>query len=493
MTDALRKQLYSLLIVVAGGMALGRILCAELLLEPSLHRDENNPAEKSRRKWPATRPKPMATFSSNDRSRWCTVRALVDEGTFVIGRRDAAQKSETNRYGDAGIVFEDGWQTVDKVMNPATGEFYSTKPPLLPVMMAGEYWLLKHGLGLTLKDDADTIVRIELITFNLLPFLIYLVLLSRLVERFGTSDWGRLFVMATASFGTLMTPFLISMNNHTLGTCSALFAIYFAAKVWTDERPSWTAFAGAGFFAAFTVANELPALAFALGLFAVMGLKDMRRTLLEFVPAALIPAAAFLLTNYLAMGEFTPTYEKFGGPWYRYEGSHWAKDPDPDKPGIDFARMKESAGTYAFHVLLGHHGIFSLTPYVLLSVAGMILASRGLSSAAPERGLSSAARLQTWFGLLTLGLTIVIVGFYLFKSDNYGGWTNGPRWLMWLTPFWLLTMLPVVDQLSENRWGRGLAYMLLGLSVMSMSYSLWNPWRHPWSYRWMDANGWIPY
>ena len=36
-----------------------------------------------------------------------------------------------------------------------------------------------------------------------------------------------------------------------------------------------------------------------------------------------------------------------------------------------------------------------------------------------------------------LALMIVVVGFYLFKSDNYGGFTNGLRWLMWLTPFWL--------------------------------------------------------
>ncbi len=496
MNDAIRKQLYSIMIVVTAGMALGRILCAEFVLEPSLHRDENKPEEKSKRKWPLTRPNPMPTFSSNDRSRWCTVRALVDDGTFVIGHRDPALKSETNKYGDTGIVFEDGWQTVDKVMNPETGEFYSTKPPLLPVMMAGEYWLLKQALGWTLAENADAVVRITLITFNLLPWIMYLILLSRLIERFGTTDWGRLFVMATACFGTLMTPFLISMNNHTLGTCSALFALYFASKLWTEERPGWGAILGAGFFAAFTVCNELPALAFALGLFALMGLKDVRRTLFWFVPGALVPAAAFLLTNYLAMGEFSPTYEKFGGPWYKYEGSHWARDPDPVKPGIDFARRKESVGAYAFHVLLGHHGLLSLTPYVLLALVGMVRASgRRKPPVASEenRGLTPPARLHVSFARLTLGLTILIVAFYLVKSDNYGGWTNGPRWLMWLTPFWLLAMLPIVDQLSSKQGGRCMSYSLLALSVMSVSYSLWNPWRHPWIYRWMDANGWIPY
>ena len=64
-------------------------------------------------------------------------------------------------------------------------------------------------------------------------------------------------------FATLMSPFLITINNHTLGTCSALFALYFAAKVWTEERPGRLAYFLAGFFAMFTVCNELPALAFA--------------------------------------------------------------------------------------------------------------------------------------------------------------------------------------------------------------------------------------
>ena len=58
---------------------------------------------------------------------------------------------------------------------------------------------------------------------------------------------------------------------------------------------------------------------------------------------------------------------------------------------------------------------------------------------------------------------------------------------------WLLCLLPVADRLGESRWGRGLACVLLGLSVMSVHYSDWNPWRHPWLYRWLDAQGLIPY
>src|SRR5207302_3552536 len=109
--------------------------------EPSLYRTESGtPAEVLRRDWPSTPPVPMPTFSSNDRSRWGAVRALVDHGTWVIGHRGDPNGPAT----DTGIVFEDGWKVVDGVQNPVTNDYYSTKPPLLTVLAAAEYWLLKH-------------------------------------------------------------------------------------------------------------------------------------------------------------------------------------------------------------------------------------------------------------------------------------------------------------------------------------------------------------
>src|SRR5262245_43117132 len=131
-------RLYGLLITLSVGLVLGRILGVQFLWEPDMPRV-----------WPATRPTSMPTFSSNDRSRWATVRALVEEGTFVVGRRDkqtvlvtavssfgadplaaaalerAGFQVRTKRPlapgpqgADRGIVFEDGWETVDKVLHP---------------------------------------------------------------------------------------------------------------------------------------------------------------------------------------------------------------------------------------------------------------------------------------------------------------------------------------------------------------------------------------
>src|SRR5262245_25568277 len=81
-----RRTIYWLLITVAVGVTGGRLLSAERLNEPSVHRADDDKTT-PRPTWPKARPKPSPTFSSNDRSRWALVRALVDEGTFVVGRR----------------------------------------------------------------------------------------------------------------------------------------------------------------------------------------------------------------------------------------------------------------------------------------------------------------------------------------------------------------------------------------------------------------------
>src|SRR5262249_17944177 len=155
------------------------------------------------------------------------------------------------------------------------------------------------------------------------------------------------YVFAAGGFATFLTTFAVTFNNHTVATCCALFALYPAVRIWYDsDRRPW-AFALAGFFAAFTACNELPAAAFAAALGLLLLWRAPRRTLLYFAPAAAVPVAAFLLTNYLALGQLRPAYSEFGGPWYEYEGSHWKQPPNQDKPGIDWARLKEGRAVYA--------------------------------------------------------------------------------------------------------------------------------------------------
>ena len=168
-------------------------------------------------------------------------------------------------------------------------------------------------------------VRTILLTVNWLPFVLYLVLLARLAERFGTTDWGRLFVLAAGCFATLLTPFPITLNNHTVATCSALFALYPALRSEPSGKRSPAArgerrigpacfVAGRASSPASRSCNELPAAAFAGGLGVLLLLAGRRcGRWLFFVPAAALPVAALLLTNYLAIGQLRPAYSEFGG------------------------------------------------------------------------------------------------------------------------------------------------------------------------------------
>ena len=480
------KLVHAILIVIALSTGAGKICSASRVYEPDV-------VELG---WPKANPKPTPMFSANDRSRWATIRALVDEGSYVIGRDDAVN-------GDTGVIFEEGWNSIDIVQNPETLEFFSSKPPLLSTLVAGLYWLLKSLFGWTLKNDTFLVVRTILIVVNLVPFGIYLWLMSRLLVRFAVSEWARIYVLGAACFATLMTPFLITLNNHTVATCCVVFAIYPILpllKLPLKPRPvdsfsSPIRLVLSGLFAGFTACNELPAAAFTVALGGALLCVSPRKTLLFFAPSILIPLAAQLFTNYLALGEFSPAYSKFGGPWYEFPGSHWTKPPPGViYHGIDWAWMHETRVEYAFHILIGHHGLFSLSPIWLLAVAGMLWAVRSFWRQRPAWCSETNSGVQpTVLGMLTLLVTAVVVGFYLVKSDNYGGWTSGLRWLMWLTPLWLLTMIPVVDLLGKNRVDRVFALGLLAWSVFSVSYRLWNPWRHPWLYDWLDYAGVIAY
>jgi phage shock protein PspC (stress-responsive transcriptional regulator) len=467
----LRRSVYSLLTLITGAVMVARIVGVELVYEPSI----------ATRAWPKDRPEKMPTFSSNDRSRWTTVRSLVEEGTFVIGKREA-DPTVPEGYRDTGLAFTDGYKSVDYILNPNTNQFFSSKPPLLTTMVAGEYWLLNRSLGWSLKNPAHRwpVVCAILLTFNVLPLLIFLRLLANLLEEYGQSDWGRLFIFASACFGTFLTTFAVTLNNHTPAACCVMFAVYPLLRGRSAEEAQayrLSQLVVAGFFAGLAFAFDLPAAAFT-ALLGVIVLRNRPKGAIAYGIAALVPIAALIFTNYLAIGEITPAYDKFGTVWYEYEGSHWKKAKlNPNQTGIDFA--KEPKSVYAFHMLLGHHGLFSLTPIWLLALIGMIGDS-------PARSLQRLNR-------MALVLTLIVIAFYVYRTNNYGGWTSGPRWQFWLTPLFLLAMIGPADRLAESPKGRRFAMLLLGVAVFSAVYPVWNPWRHPWAYQWCEYMGWLKY
>jgi hypothetical protein len=485
-----RRFVYVLLIVIASATLAGRILSVERVYEPTVSR----PADVVngwRLEWPDDLPPPTPTFSSNDRSRWATARALVDEGHYWIGTRDENGK-------DHGFIFDEyDWKTIDRVLDPKTGKhFYSSKPPFLATLMAGQYWVLQKLFGWKISEQKWQVVLAGLFTFQWLPLLVYFILLARLAERYGETDWGRFLAVAAGCFATMPTLFAITLNNHTIAACSALVALYVTLRVTRRlHAHGWqpVGFAVAGFFAAFTACCEMPATALLAALFVWLLIRSPLQTLLFFVPAAAIPLAAYFATNHLAVGEWLPVQSKMETAWYQYENSPWKWDDSKLNSNID--SLREPKLLYAFHLLLGHHGLFSLSPIWLVAVAGMFMGLAQVLRRGPVQALvkNELSDDRAVVGTLALLVTSVVVVFYIFQTNNYGGWTNGPRWLMWLTPLLLLALLPALDRLAAHRWTRALGYALLALSILSVNYRNWNPWRHPWVYNFLESQGWRPY
>ncbi|HEX7447907.1 MAG TPA: hypothetical protein VF306_10200 [Pirellulales bacterium] len=467
----LRRGIYALLAVASIGGMVGRILAVNSVDYVRLEKHLKD--KEKRADWQKQRP----FLSGNDRSRWCTVRSLVEHGTYQI---------------DA-IVNQPNWDTIDMIKHdelgraaPAAGEghLYSSKPPLLATLMAGEYWLIHRFTGATLAEHPYAIGRTIIITFNVLPMIAFFVVIARLAERFGQTDWGRIMVMASAAFGTFLSTFAVTINNHLTAAVSAAVALDAALRIWYDgeRRARW--FAVAGFFAAFAAANELPALAFTAAVAVGLLWKSPRLTLLAFAPPALVVIAASLGLNYLAHHSWSPPYahRQPGDNWYDYQfvrdgkvrESYWS-NREARSP-IDQGEAEPAS--YAFHVLIGHHGIFSLTPVWLLSVIGL--------------GMLCARGDPNWraLGLLIGSVSAACLVFYLTRpldDRNYGGMTSGFRWAFWLAPLWLVGMLPAADAAGARRWSRWLALVLLALSALSVSYPTWNPWTQPWIYDFLQS------
>jgi len=416
-------------------------------------------------------------LSANDRSRWCMIRALVEPRMRVPGAPYAIDR----------VIAEPGWDTIDMVKHD--GHLYSSKPPLFPTLLAGQYWLIHRLTGLSLGRHPYVVGRIMLVSVNVLPLVLYFWLLALLAERFGASDWGRIFVMAAAAFGTFLTTFAVVLNNHLPAAVSVAIALYAAVRIWFDgERRLWY-FAVAGIFAAFCVANELPAAAFFAALSLAVLWKAPKETLVAYVPAALLVAAGFFATNWIAHQSLRPPYmhrseTNPADDWYTYEYEHKGQIVQSywqNRVGVD--RGEPSPAVYALHALVGHHGVFSLTPVWLLSVAGL-----GIWLWRPRD-----ARLRE-LAILIAAVSLVCLVFYLTRPQddrNYGGMTSGLRWMFWFAPMWLVAMLPAADAMAGRRWTRALAMVLLVLSVLSASYPTWNPWTHPWLLNFLHYLGWV--
>ncbi|MGB0596992.1 MAG: hypothetical protein ACPGLY_09895 [Rubripirellula sp.] len=285
-----------------------------------------------------------AFLSANDRSRWATVASLVEHRTYAIDQQVAiSDPIKRNRRP---------WNSIDKVRHlgrDGKQHFYSSKPPLLPTMIAGIYAVVHAITGMTLTDQPIYLARILLALVNLPLLAMFLVativsidrICKRVLAKHGDQhdllhrDWIVRFAGASCCFGTMVLPFAISLNNHLPAAAATAVAmcIYLVAadrlamlNQCTDEsdngseqrNPSepqrqvpWRWWLIAGMAAAMAAANELPALSM-MTFWVVLYGWISRRSLLPMVVGIAVVAIAFFGTNWLAHQSLRPAYAHRG-------------------------------------------------------------------------------------------------------------------------------------------------------------------------------------
>ncbi|MFO0911225.1 MAG: hypothetical protein U0794_23290 [Isosphaeraceae bacterium] len=463
-------------------------------------------------------------LEANDISRWCTVWSLIERGTYAIDDCPWQSKTQDKVKKPAKLAAPgpeaDPLKRLEYALAPqswkegeAVDHFYSSKPPLLPTLIAGLVYPARVWTGVPLDRVVEQ-RRLErfvekdvpgepgktqfvketpppvpwpayvfyfkpvIILLNIVPMLIVLVLYARLLDRYADDDWSWFLCLFAGAFGTYLFAFEQTLNNHTVAAASAFGALYGFQAIWSGRSRSRRLFAGVGFLGAFTACNEIPALLFLVLLFVWLFVRFPGRCVRWFVPGAMVPLVAFLITQFLAFGQFRPVYEEFGTKSYQYEGSYWNTPLEMDwfnlrdkkfVDGREVEVLKEPYEVYLFHMTLGHHGVFSLTPIFLFSIFGTL-------REIVKRGRLSAV------GWMTLLLTVAMLAFYTWnpKARNYGGSTQGLRWLFWLIPFWLMMLPAGVVGGARRPVLRFVTLALLAISVVSVGYAVRNPWSHPW-------------
>lgn len=381
--------------------------------------------------------------NANTGSRYATVESIVDYGTYII---------DQSRYQRG---------TVDKVK--IGDHFYSSKPPLLPTYAAGIYWVYKSITGHTIADYEGEVVWLGSLTSGWLGHLVLLIYMYRLGKLLFRRQLAIIATVAAAGFTYLGAAYATTLNNHSVAAAFAIVGFYHTLRALRPEGRTrdWVlAGAALGFLPGIDLPSSAISAAFGLCLLR----KDWRKTLLCFATAMIPGVAIHLALTYISTGSLIPIYER--RELYDYPGSYWRNEA-----GID--ALREPKLLYTFNLLLGHHGLFSMTPLFVFSLIGLW---RWLRQAGSER----------WAAIAVSAVSLIVFLFYVFRSHNYGGWCVGIRWLVPQMGLLIFFFGVWLDRAKLSRLKLGLVALAFCIGAYNVQDGLSGPFQFSRWHNWLE-------
>lgn len=380
--------------------------------------------------------------NANTGSRYGTIESLVDQGTYYIDK---------SQYRNTPDKFKVGKKLV------------SSKPPTLPTYGAAVYWTYQKITGRTIVSHEGEVVWIVSLMTGWLAHVVLLIYLYRFCQLLLKRQLAIILTVAAGGFAYLGAAYATAINNHSIAAAMSLVGFYYAFRIRNSHRAHWRHWIFCGLVLGFLPSIDIPSLALSAAVGVYLLTYDWKRTLLIYVPCLLPGLVAQLGLSYFTTGSFKPAYgnselKNFSGNYFRHV-----------KTGID--ALKEPKHIYAFNVLLGHHGLFSMTPLFFFSVWEIGRRLRRRARHLPEL-------------LVVIAMSVAITGFYIWRTRNYGGWCVGMRWFIPFMPLLLLYFGLWLDRVNLKRttWAVVLsAFLVSAFHVQDgltspFQFSVWHNW-----------------
>ncbi|MCI0464487.1 MAG: hypothetical protein L0Z62_46745 [Gemmataceae bacterium] len=438
----------------------------------------------------------------NDGSRLAAVESLADRHTLTIDdsifcQPPSPQPSPTGGEGrvrgnrgcppyaphNADLLTHG---TRDKLL--IGGHFYSDKPPLISLLMAGLYqgarWL---GLPAA-AERPDLFCRLLTLTTSGLAYLLTVLALYRLGRLVGLPAGTLLAWLASFALATFALTYTQHVNNHIMLLAVVALACLQSAQLvrarprdeknvdhslreWTGAlaervpytpsfRASWGRLAVLGLLGGLGYNLDLgsgPLLLAALLLFVLC---QTRR------PAAVLVVLAAALPWVVACHAFNYA---IGGVWKPMnmvaEYSVWPGSPFTPDNLTGFARHDLlKLPRYSLALMLGKHGFLTHNLPLMLAVAGLAVGLRRPSLHRPVLILGLGWCVATWL-------------MYAVLSNNYGGACCSVRWFVpFLAPGYYLLAV-VLQRCPQYR----VDFLVLSAWGVVLGALMW--WQGPWTPR----------
>ena len=356
--------------------------------------------------------------SWNDGGRLASVEAMVDHHTFSIDQSVFVDVKRVTGIAlpypaDNQNLIENG--TRDKLL--INGHYYSDKPMVQSVLMAGLYTVLQQTTGLIAKGRPDLFAYFMTLLTSGVAYVFATWGIARLATKVGLTRQNVLLITASFGLATAALPYVCHVNQHIVLLALAVMILLDGYELTLAQRTGEGSIprvlriglcAGLGYAIDFGAGAPLVLLA---GILIAYQCRSM--SILFVFALALFPSIAmYHAINYAIGGSLMPANANVA--YLAFPGSPFSSDNATG--GWKHANAFRLA-LYGGDLLLGKRGFLEHNvPLLLLCAAGLALARRRL----PERTI-------LLFGLSWSVMTWMV---YASGSNNLSGACYSIRWFV---------------------------------------------------------------